>query len=134
MNAGSGCPSPSALQTDVETLTRAATLNDFVWNHSLRRKELSAVVVEDGRYLGMCRVHDASEIERDQWNETTVESIMLPINPARLSMTLREATLFMEEQDVEQIPVTDGTGRFVGVVTEDAILKLDEILEETSGT
>ena len=127
-------PVTSALQTDVDTLTRDATLNDFVWNHSLRRKELSAVIVEDGRYLGMCKVHDASDVERDQWNDTTVEAIMLQINPARLSMTLREATLFMEEQDVEQIPVTDGTGRFVGVVTEDAILKLDEILEETSGT
>jgi CIC family chloride channel protein len=126
-------PVTSALQTDVETLTRNSTVNDFVWNHALRRKELSAVIVEDGRYLGMCRVHDASEIERDRWNDTTVEAIMMQVNPARLSMTLREATLFMEEQDVEQIPVTDGTGRFVGVVTADAIVKLDEILEETSG-
>ena len=58
---------------------------------------------------------------------------MKQVNPARLSMTLREATLFMEEQEVDQIPVTDGTGRFVGVVTADAIVKLDEILEETSG-
>lgn len=127
-------PVTSALQTDVETLTRSATLNEFVWNHALRRKVLEAVIVEDGRYVGMCRVHDASEIERDHWNDTTVEAIMRPVNPARLSMTLREATQFMEDQDVEQIPVTDGTGRFVGVVTNDAILKLDEILEETSGT
>ena len=58
---------------------------------------------------------------------------MRRVRPARLSMTLREATEVMEEQDVEKIPVTDGSGRFVGAVLSDDILKLDEILEETSG-
>lgn len=124
-------PVTSALQTDVQTLTPSTSLHDFVWNFALKRQELSAIVVDDNRYLGMCRLHDATEVDRDQWNDVTVGSIMKKVNPARLSMTLREATLFMEEQDVDQIPVTDGTGRFVGVVTADAIVKLDEILEET---
>jgi len=126
-------PVTSALETEVKTLTPDTSIHDFVWNHSLRRKELSAVVVEDGRYLGMCRVHDASDVDRERWTDVSIASIMMQVNPARLSMTLREASLFMEEQNVDQIPVTDGTGRFVGVVTADAIVKLDEILDETSG-
>ncbi|MCB0989800.1 MAG: chloride channel protein [Acidimicrobiales bacterium] len=126
-------PVTSALRTDVDTIGPDTSINDFVWNHALLRKETDVVVADDERYLGMCSVHDASTIERDQWNSTPVSAIMRRVRPARLSMTLREATEVMEEQDVEKIPVTDGSGRFVGAVLSDDILKLDEILEETSG-
>lgn len=126
-------PVTSALRTDVEAIAPDITINDFVWNHALLRKEIDLVVVDGERYLGMCNVHDASSIERDEWATTPVSKIMRRVRPARLSMTLREATEVMEEQDVEKIPVTDGSGRFVGAVLSDDILKLDEILEETSG-
>ncbi len=125
-------PVTSVLRTEVKTVSPDMSLNDFVWNHALRRKELVGVVVEEGRYLGVCQVHDASEHDRDTWGDVPVSKIMKPIRPARLSMTLREATEVMENQDLDQIPVTDGNGNFVGVVVSDDIVRLDEILEETS--
>ncbi|MCP3938574.1 MAG: chloride channel protein [Actinomycetia bacterium] len=125
-------PVTSALRTDVKTIEPDTTLNDFVWNHALRHKELDVVVADGERYLGMAQIHDASIFDRDTWGTARVSQIMRRVRPARLSMTLREATEVMEEQDVDKIPVTDGTGRFVGVVLSDDILKLDEILEETS--
>jgi chloride channel protein, CIC family len=125
-------PVTSVLRSDIETIPPGTTLNDFVWNHALRRKELAGVVVDGDRYLGMCHVQDASEHDRDTWGSVTVSRIMQPIRPARLSMTLREATQFMEEQGIDKIPVTDGTGKFVGVVVSEDIVRLDEFLEETS--
>jgi len=127
-------PITSAIRTDVDTVPPDMSLSDFVWNHALKRKELSAPVVDDGRYVGMVRVHDTADVDRSQWSSVKVSEIARWVEPARLSMTLREATLAMEDQGLEQIPVTDVSGKFVGVVTADAILKLDEILEETEGS
>jgi IMP cyclohydrolase len=39
----------------------------------------------------------------------------------------------MEAADMELLAVTDGDGAFIGIVTADEILKLDEILDETGG-
>ena len=39
----------------------------------------------------------------------------------------------MDAADIDVLAVTDREGNFVGVVTEDEILKLDEILDETGG-
>ena len=37
----------------------------------------------------------------------------------------------MGEAEIDILAVTDASGAFIGVVTEDDILKLDEILDET---
>jgi len=39
----------------------------------------------------------------------------------------------MEEAAVDVLAVTDAEQRFIGVLREEDILKLDEILEETGG-
>ena len=52
---------------------------------------------------------------------------------ARPSWTLRDAVAAMDASDTDVLAVTDDDGNFIGVVTEDEILKLDEILDETGG-
>jgi CBS domain-containing protein len=49
------------------------------------------------------------------------------------SWTLRDAVAAMDTAQIDVLAVTDGDGNFIGVVTEDEILKLDEILDETGG-
>jgi CBS domain-containing protein len=39
----------------------------------------------------------------------------------------------MEGGDADVLAVVDGDDRFVGVVTTDEVLRLDEILERTNG-
>ena len=39
----------------------------------------------------------------------------------------------MDQADVDVLAVTDGEGAFIGMLSADDILKLDEILEETGG-
>ena len=50
---------------------------------------------------------------------------------ARPSWTLRDAVVAMESADVDVLAVTDNDGTFIGIVAEDDIVKLDEILDET---
>ncbi len=125
-------PISAALTTDVRTLAPDTTVSAFVWDHALRHRVLDVPVVADGRYLGMAHLHDANALDREHWGEATVGDLMHTSGPAaRPSWSLREATRVMEAEDVETLPVVDVDGGFLGVVTAESVVKLDEILGET---
>jgi CBS-domain-containing membrane protein len=104
----------------------------YFWDHALPRKQVATIVAKQGRYLGIMRVSTASDLERTEWSDVTVGEVMDDdVEPARLSWTLREATVAMENHDLDVLAVVDAHGEVVGVVTADDILKLEELLEET---
>ena len=73
-------------------------------------------------------------VDQDQWSTTTCSEIMIhDLTPARLSWTVREASELMENADVDIIPVVDTAGRVVGVVTDQSIVNVVELLDETQG-
>ena len=55
------------------------------------------------------------------------------LTPARLSWTGREGSARMEEADGDIYPVGDTAGRVVGVVTDQSIVNVVELLDETQG-
>ena len=127
-------PLTSILSTDVMTVPPDATVSEFVYFHVLGRRERVVPVVEGGRFLGLARLEDISELDRDEWEATTIGDQMatdLPVGQP--SWTLRDAVAAMGEAQIDVLAVTDASGAFIGVVTEDDILKLDEILDETGG-
>ena len=125
-------PLTSILSTDVMTVPPDATVSEFVYFHVLGRRERVVPVVEGGHFLGLARLEDISELDRGQWEETAIGDQMatdLPVGQP--SWTLRDAVAAMGEAEIDLLAVTDANGAFIGVVTEDDILKLDEILDET---
>ena len=50
---------------------------------------------------------------------------------ARPDWLLRQAVEAMDGSAVDRLPVTDGRGLFIGVVTMEEIIKLDDILDVT---
>jgi len=125
-------PLTSILSTDVMTVPPDATVSEFVYFHVLGRRERVVPVVEGGNFLGLARLDDISELDRAEWEETAIGDRMatdLPVGQP--SWTLRDAVAAMEEAQIDILAVTDASGAFIGVVTEDDILKLDEILDET---
>ncbi len=127
-------PLSSILATDVLTVPPDATVSEFVYMHVLGRRERVVPVVEGSTYLGMAQLSQLSSVGRDEWETTTVESMMTTDLPAGSpSWTVRDAVVAMEAADVEVLAVTDGAGNFIGVVTEDDVVRLGEILEETEG-
>jgi CIC family chloride channel protein len=125
-------PVSSAMRTDFRTVRPDDSLSEFVWGLAFPRKQLEAVVADDeGRYAGIVRMQEARLFERDAWVEVSVGDAMLTeVEPATVSWTLREVTAAMAETDLDLYPVVDTGGRVVGVVTEDSIVKLDDLLEE----
>ena len=127
-------PISSALTTDVFTVPPDATVAEFVYVHALGRRERTVPVVDGSTYLGLCSLDMLGDLDRAEWEDTTVDQVMVSDAPAASpSWTLRDAVVAMEEADVELLPVVDGSQTFIGVVVADDILKLDEILDETGG-
>ena len=48
-------------------------------------------------------------------------------------MVPEDTVVAMEKADVDVLAVTDAEGAFIGMISADDILKLDEILDETGG-
>lgn len=127
-------PVTSALITDVLTVPPDATLSEFVYLHVLGRRERSVAVVDGGTYLGMVSLTELSDIDRSAWDDTTVGTVLRSDLPeVKPSWTLRDAIGAMGDSDVDVLAVTGADASFIGIVREDDILKLDEILEETGG-
>lgn len=128
-------PVNSAMSTDVPTVNADAPLADFVWGIALPRKQLEAIVVGPERdFLGVIRLSDTRDVDRNDWMSVTCGEVMATdITPARPSWTLREVTEAMADADIELYPVIDSGGRIAGVVTENAIVKLVDFLNETQG-
>lgn len=125
-------PLTSILSTDVMTVPPDATVSEFVYLHVLGHRERIVPVVDGEQFLGLARLEDISELDRAEWETTAIADRMatdLPV--ARPSWTLRDAVAAMDSADIDLLAVTDANGAFIGVVSEDDILKLDEILDET---
>ena len=70
-------PLTSILTTDVLTVPPDATVSEFVYFHVLGRRVRIVPVVDGGRYVGMARLADVSEIDRDEWEASTVGELSL---------------------------------------------------------
>ena len=125
-------PISSALNTDGMTVPPDAAVSEFVFFHVLSRRVRDVPIVDGGAYIGMCTLDQAEKFDRDVWESTLVTEAMPPDYPtAELTATLRDAVLAMEAAGVEMLPVVDPQGNFVGTVSNEEIVRLDEILEET---
>lgn len=124
-------PITAALLRDVHTVAPTVTLEELVARHAVPAGARTIPVVNDGRYLGMVRLDDVERVPPGEWGSTTVSDVMVAGLPsADLSWNLRRAIAVMEEHTVGRLAVTDH-GRFIGVVTQREVLRLDEILDET---
>jgi CIC family chloride channel protein len=127
-------PVTAAMATDVLTVPPDATLSEFVFLHVLGRRERSVAVVDGGTYLGMISLTELSEIDRSEWDDTTVGSVLRTDLPtAKPSWTLRDAIGTMGDAEADVLAVADIDSSFIGVIREEDIVKLDEILDETGG-
>ncbi|HCW01128.1 MAG TPA: hypothetical protein DGK99_06950, partial [Acidimicrobiaceae bacterium] len=125
-------PVTSALDTDVLTVPPDATVAEFMYLHVLGRRERSVAVVDGVEYRGMISLTEVSEIDRSMWDDTAVGDLLNTELPAaRPNWSLRDATVAMEQADVDVLAVTDAEGAFIGMLSAEDILKLDEILDET---
>jgi CIC family chloride channel protein len=127
-----GLPITTALMTDVLTVPPDATIAEFFWQHLLGSRQTSVPVVDGALYVGMVRLDEVRDIDRNTWDTTLVKDVLRDDLPTgRPTWTLGEAMRTMEAADIDRLPIVDDASVFVGVVSTGQILKLDDILDQT---
>jgi CIC family chloride channel protein len=126
-------PISSVITTDVRTVPPDATIEEFLTVHLVGQRRRSVPVVDEtNRYLGLAVLDEVVAIRREAWASTDIRTIARTSAPrARTTWLVRDAVGAMERADTDVLAVVDGDDRFVGVVTTDEVLRLDEILERT---
>lgn len=91
---------------------------------------LRAVLVEQGELLaGLATLRDVRHLPREQWAQTPVGHIMIPkerLHTVRPDQPLADVVSMLSEHDVNQLPVIEGDGRVVGLLTREAVLRFIE--------
>lgn len=124
-------PVAAAVHTEVRTVPPDATIEELFWQHLIGTRQRAAVVVDGDTYLGLIGVDELVAIERAEWPTAAVGSHMRTDVPvAAPSWSVSQAVQAMDVADVDRLAVGDD-GRFVGVITKDDVIRLDEILDTT---
>jgi CIC family chloride channel protein len=127
-------PISAVLETDVRTVPPDATIEEFLTVHLVGHRQRAVPVVDDAsRYLGLAALDEVVAIRREAWASTEIRAIANTTAPrGRTTWLVRDAVQAMESSDSDVLAVVDGDDRFVGVVSTEQVLRLDEILERTS--
>lgn len=121
----------AALNANVSTVVPSLPLDEFVWNHALARGQLATPVVDEGKFVGTIALKNATGVDQERWPQTKVGDVMQTSPPtARLAWSLRDASRVMEQHHIELLAVVDAHDRFLGIVTNEEIVRLDVIVGE----
>lgn len=114
------------MSRDCPAVSGAQTLRQFVDDHLLRTGRRCFFVQEDGRVAGLITPHEVKEVERQRWDQTTVQEAMRPLDRIR-SLTpdapASEALEMLGREDVNQLPVIRD-GRLEGLVSRGRLIQL----------
>jgi Zn-dependent protease len=113
---------------DLSSIARDISLEEY--GHEVLRTGRRWHLVADGETLrGLMTVGALNQIPRSEWNMTSVQAAMLPLDRVRWAAP-EEPVLHvldrMQNEDINQMPVleADPTPHVVGMVTRDSILRV----------
>jgi CIC family chloride channel protein len=127
-------PLATLVDAGAHTVPPDATAEELFWQHLVGTRQRSVAVVDGSSYLGMVRAEDLARVDRDDWPTTRVTEVMRTDLPVALpAWTVADAIRAMEEADADRLAMCDGA-RYAGMISAEDIVKLDDILRETSAT
>lgn len=114
------------MSTDCFVVSRNLTVRQLVQEQVLPGGRRCFMVTTDGQLEGIITLKDIKAVPQHQWDLTTVEKAMTPLNrlttahPGDDALKILE---LMDEGDINQVPVVDGN-RVVGIIGRDNLLRL----------
>jgi Zn-dependent protease len=110
------------------------TIAELVEKHVLTGGRRSFLVARDGRAAGLLTLSGIREVPRPQWETTTAEQAMIPLE--RVIAIPGDAELWnalekMGRSGVNQIPVIEG-GQVVGVLSREDVVEYLHVLRQLS--
>jgi Zn-dependent protease/CBS domain-containing protein len=107
------------------------TVQEFVYDHVVRRAERALLVVDAGELLGIVTITDAKQVPQELWAATPVRRIMtaVPLKTVPAEADLAAALKLMVEGALNQVPVVDD-GRTVGLLARADMLRFLQLRDE----
>jgi Zn-dependent protease/predicted transcriptional regulator len=120
-----GVRAEDIMSRDIPTVPRDMSLQEYV-HEVLRTGRRCHIVTGAGNSVGMITMHGARMVPRDEWANTSIQAVMLPID--RIHAASPEEPVLgvlerMQNEDVNQMPVIS-EGRILGMIARDTILRL----------
>jgi Zn-dependent protease/CBS domain-containing protein len=119
-----GVRAQDIMTSDVPTVERNVSIEDYA-NEVMRTGRRFHIVTGAGSPVGLVTLHSGREVPRDDWANTSIQAVMMPIDRVHWA-TPDEPALGvlarMQEADINQMPVRSGD-HIVGVVGRDTILR-----------
>lgn len=123
------------MMTDCPRVSPTQNLQQLVYDTILPSGRRCFPVMEDGHVLGLITLHRIKEVPREAWAQTSVAQVMIPeekLLKARPDEELYEVMERMSEDDVNQLPVVDQSGQWIGMVARDNILRFIRLQSEVT--
>lgn len=118
------------MNTQVTTVPANISVQRLVDEYFLPQGLRSALVMQGGVLGGLVTLSDIRHIPREEWGQTAVGFIMIPIERLHVvhpEQPLRDALKLLSDQNINQLPVVQQDGQLVGAVTREAIVRFIEI-------
>ncbi|MFW2382662.1 MAG: chloride channel protein [Acidimicrobiales bacterium] len=109
-----------------------STVYEFIHNLAIGQQVKTVPVLDGSRYLGLCTVAACSAVDREKWSETLVTEVMDADAPVGApNWYVRDAMVAMQQGDYDMLAIIADDDVFVGVVSAEDIVRLEEIIEVT---
>jgi Zn-dependent protease/predicted transcriptional regulator len=124
-NTLAGLSAGDVMSPDVPTVPRDISLEDYV-HEVLRTGRRCHVVTGNGMAVGLVTLHRVQHFPRDEWNNTSIQAAMVPLNNIHWVSPSEPVTGVLERmqsEDVNQMPVLQ-QGHIIGMISRDSILRV----------
>ncbi|MFP3905755.1 MAG: chloride channel protein [Acidimicrobiales bacterium] len=126
-----GLPISTALITEVATTDPDDSLAELFTEHvALARRRAIPVVEGERAYRGMVLLDDVLAVESERWMETSVSEVMRTdlavLDP---DTTVAAALTALSKSPADHLAVVDPAGQLYGLVSQESILDLGELMD-----
>jgi len=123
-NTLAGVRAMDIMTRDVASVARDVSLEEYV-QEVLKTGRRCHIVTGAGTPVGLITLHAARAVPREEWANTSIQAVMLPI--ARIHWASPEEPALsvlqrMQAEDVNQMPVVS-EGNIIGMIGRDTVLR-----------
>jgi chloride channel protein, CIC family len=122
-----------AMEGKFTSAAPADSVGSLLTDTFIRAAARSLPVVADGRYRGVVRLEDAAAVPREEWSKISAEDLVRDVPALAPGATIGDAVATMRTERVDRVVVL-AAGRIAGIVTLDAALALEDVLQARAPT
>lgn len=125
-SALTGLTAADIMSPHYSTVDGRTSVAELVDTQIMRTGRRCFFVAQNDRLQGLVTLHHVKAVPREQWDATPVDAVMVPATQIKAvgpGTRLLEVMTMMEQEDVNQVPITKD-GRLLGLITRDHLLRV----------